>query len=78
MGIFILKPEEKEINFFTYYTKMNFKGIIDLNMKGKTIKLLGNYRRNILGLRTRQRISRLDIKSMIHRRKNSKIELDQN
>ena len=40
MGIFILKPEEKEINFFTYYIKMNFKGIIDLNMKGKTIKIL--------------------------------------
>lgn len=40
MGIFILKPEEKEISFFTYYTKINFKGIIDLNMKGKTIKIL--------------------------------------
>ena len=41
MGIFILKPEEKEINFFyTYYTKMNFKEIIDLNMNSKTIKSL--------------------------------------
>lgn len=41
MGIFILKPEEKEINFFyTCYTKMSFKGIIDLNMNGKMIKIL--------------------------------------
>lgn len=50
MGIFILKPEEKEINFFYIcYTKVNFKGIIDLNMNGKTIKiLLDNIREYLL------------------------------
>lgn len=54
----------------THYTKINLKWTTDLNVKRKTVNLLGKIiGEKILESRDRQRVLRLDIKN-IHNRKN--------
>lgn len=63
----------KQINLdlsLILYTKINSKGILDLNVKHAAIKLLGKQikkKKKSLGSRARQRILRPDTKSAIHK-----------
>lgn len=62
----------KQINLdlsLILYTKINSKGILDLNVKHAIIKLLGKQikKKKSLGSRARQRILRPDTKSAIHK-----------
>lgn len=55
---------------------INLKGIVDLNVKCKTIKHLEKkHRRNSLGPKVRWGVHRLGTKSMIHKRKYRQVDL---
>ena len=65
MGI---SMEEKKDVYLTPYTKINYRSTVELNVKGKTIKLLEDNTENILQGNEKERLVRVETSLTIKKR----------